>query len=457
MFNVSVIFANTLKLFNSISVIELVGTENKGYFLALTVFLGAGFAAIFGPLFGFFSDRCKIPSRRRLFIFCGVILDCIGLFLMGITNDISTFIVSYVFVAGAVTFAAAPFAGLIADIAKQQQDNAQTKLISGIISSMGLIGIIIGSSLGLVSSFSKGDSLLIGFLILMPLMLFGMLITVVSTPEPSGLPSNNAAHETSESHRESSNIASVKVDRNNLVINGTSATAVNLIEDGHEQEETFTRLSKSIFRYVLCFDKLDFILYVGSHFCIQTSAETLRNFLLFYLMDNFNFPLKIFGHDDTTGIELIDSSSAAAILLLISSFGSLLSSLLLSKLMSFGYMWVWLIISVLYMTSFAVVLGFLKNIYFILIFSFIYGLGYGGFITIAWSTIIESTNTSKLQGYLLGIWQTCLILATIMSSSVFGVLLGVFQKEIYPIMLVAVIVLFVVGLLISLCARPSYH
>eukprot|EP01080_Neovahlkampfia_damariscottae_P006634 gene6634-10799_t len=352
-------------------IVSLVGNEQKGTYLGICIFFGAGMAAIFGPIFGLLTDKF---GHRKIWIFIGVILDCVGLFIMGIFSNVFIFIFGYFIAALAVTASAAPFAGFIADVVPKEKIGST----SGILSSMGFFGTLVGSSFGFLISYSGDIS--IGFALLMLVMLNGMLITILIIPEK-------------------------KFQKD-------------------EEEKTFYSYLKSFIDPFL--NSNDFRWTLISQFFFQLGIDSIRSFLQFYLRDTLKYPFNFIGVWN-----IKDEASAVSILLIFIAISSLITSMISGKLSEiFGFRGVFVNISGLYLGSFPFVLLLLKgNFYFYLIYSILFGIGQGCYTAISWELAIKSVpENEKSNGQSLALWQTTRIVATLISGTISGIVVDLFTK-----------------------------
>jgi len=349
----------------------LVGNEQKGTYLGICIFFGAGMAAIFGPIFGSLTDKY---GHRKIWIFIGVIFDCIGLFIMAIFPNVFIFIFGYFIAALSVTASAAPFAGFIADVVPKEKIGST----SGILSSMGFFGTLFGSTFGFLISYSGDNS--IGFSFLMIIMIIGMLITVLIIPEK-------------------------KLEK-------------------EKDEKTFIDYLKSFLDPFL--KSNDFRWTLISQFFFQLGIDSIRSFLQYYLRDTLKYPFKFIGI-----WSIKDEASAVSILLIFIAISSLFTSIITGKLSEiFGIRGVFVNISGLYLASFPLALLITKGYFhFYLIYSILFGIGQGCYTAISWELAIKSVpENAKSNGQSLALWQTTRIVATLISATISGVIVDVFSK-----------------------------
>jgi MFS family permease len=355
----------------------MVGNEHKGIYLGICIFFAAGVSAIFGPIFGLLSDKF---GHRKIWIFCGIIFNCVGLFIMGMFSNVYVFIFGYFFAALSVTASAAPFVGFVADNVPKEKIGST----SGVLSSMGFLGTLVGSSFGFLISYSKDTS--VGFSLLMIIMLCGMLVTVLVIPER-------------------------KLEQ-------------------EKETRKFTDYLKSFIEPFM--NSKDFRWTLISQFFFQLGIDSIRSFLQYYLRDTLKYPFMFVGV-----WKINDEASALSIILISIAIISLLSSITVGKLSEFyGFLGVFVCVSGLYLASFPFMLITMKGNYYIyLIFSILFGIGQGSYTAISWGLAIKSIpEDSKSNGQSLAMWQTTRIAATLISGNNF---FPTFSKEPFQDLLIS--------------------
>lgn len=123
---------------------EILSPTNKAGISGTTVAIGA-IAALFVPLiFGPMSDRCMHPlGRRRPYIFAGVVINLIGLFLLYFSFQakiIPAFFASYFLMTTGNNIATAAYSGIIPDLVPKDKRGTA----SGYMAVMSQVGTIIG-------------------------------------------------------------------------------------------------------------------------------------------------------------------------------------------------------------------------------------------------------------------------------------------------------------------------
>jgi MFS family permease len=356
-------------------VIQLVGLDQKGLYLGLCLFGGAGMAAIFGPIFGLLSDHTvTMFGRRRIWIFLGIIGDCIALVSMAFANNIWWFIVSYICVATSVTASAAPFAGLIADVVPTER----TTSTAGYVSSFGFFGTLLGGIIGIIVSVVHDLS--IGFAILTFIMVMGMLITVIGTNED---------------------------------------IKVRMVQE--------LSIKKFILGFITPFlNSSDYRWSIVTQFVMQLGLDSIRTFLQYWLRDSIVFPLILFDR-----FSIRDEIAATSLLMTIMAITSLPSSFLVGKLTEFYSMRaIFVSVSSIYLLGLPLMMCITTEFWIVLVFAVLFGIGNGSYTALGWSIAIDTLPKGELQNNAqsLGLWQTCRIVATVFSGTVSGIALDVFQK-----------------------------
>lgn len=356
-------------------VIQLIGTEQKGFYLGMCLFGGAGMACLLGPIIGVLSDHTRSEfGRRRIWIFLGVILDCLFLGLMAFSTHISVFIMAYICVATSVTAAASPFAGLIADVVPPEK----TTSTAGVVASFGFLGTLMGGIIGILTSLS-GD-LSIGFAILMIFMMCGMIITVLFVKEISSTKSHESI----------------------------------------DWKRFFTGFVTPFLYYA------DYRWSIITQVIFQLGIETLRNFMQYWLKDNFVFPLAI-----VERFQIRDEIAATSILMTLMAIFSLPSSFLVGKLTEYySLRAIFVSISSIFLFGLPLMMVLTKNVVIVILFAVLFGIGQGMYISLGWSIAIDTlpTGEHKTNAQSLGLWQSARIIATVFSGTVSGIVLDNFQR-----------------------------
>lgn len=237
---------------------------------------------------------------------------------------------------------------------------------------MGSIGILIGTSLGFIG---KSVDYVWKFLILIGVMLFGMLITISSVTEEKAT--------------------------------GSSLLKIRL-----------KSFCKTFWNPLLKITEFRWL--IATFVCIQLGLEIVRFIGPFY-NDILKEPVKVIGN-----WYLSTASIAHTFLYIPMACGAMISSLIIGKLTDVYKRRALLVSSCsIIMTVLPLVL-IITNYYFVhLLFSLVFGLGFGGFITLIWYLAVSSLRKAEMSNgaQSLALWKSAGYISQIVCHLVFGFLI----------------------------------
>jgi MFS family permease len=125
-------------------VLRFVPEAQKGAYLGLLFAAGAVMAMVVSPISGALSDRSTLPmGRRRPFVIAGVLVNVLGLMVMGHASAYAWYVGGLAVVQAATNFAGGAFNGLIPDRIPQSQRG----VASGVLGFMMMSGTIVAALL----------------------------------------------------------------------------------------------------------------------------------------------------------------------------------------------------------------------------------------------------------------------------------------------------------------------
>ncbi len=128
---------------------DLVPRGSEGTSIGVAVGLGGIFAVTVPPLVGYLSDRLNTPwGRRRPILAAGVVLNLVGLAVMGTATTYVQLVIGYLLIQLFNNAAGAAYAGIIPDVVRDEEFGKA----SGFLAAMNNLGGILGVGAALLMS-----------------------------------------------------------------------------------------------------------------------------------------------------------------------------------------------------------------------------------------------------------------------------------------------------------------
>ncbi|MBI3924405.1 MAG: MFS transporter [Armatimonadetes bacterium] len=156
--------------------------ETRGMWLAVVTSIGAVISAIVQISVGYRSDCTRSRwGRRKPYIATGTVLAVFGLWWMGVADDFTTFLASWVVIQLTLNIANGPYQALLPDLVPRSLHGTASTWM-GLLQHLGQVAgpVLAGFIL------TRPQGLLKLNLIIAALLLVGMVVTVLGVQEPPG-------------------------------------------------------------------------------------------------------------------------------------------------------------------------------------------------------------------------------------------------------------------------------
>ncbi|KAM9963061.1 hypothetical protein ACTFIW_006282 [Dictyostelium discoideum] len=346
------------------------GEENKEKYVGLLPILGAITSIIVGPLSGFLSDHCTNRfGRRRIFIASGSVVAMISLFLTGTTKNIYAFMLFLMGIQFGIMWGTSPFNGLMPDIVPKSKYG----VASGYLAFSNAIGQLIGVvGTALLIHYTKSYIATYSFLVLiLGVLVFPTLVHIHETP----------------------------------------------LSPNHVEKVTFKRFIYSF--YLPSSTYKDFYWVIITRFMQEMGVYSILPFFGYYLTDII--------HVDPTSKELY--TSAILSLIIITSIPSaIIGGPLSDKYGRKLLVYISCTIMTLVTCGF-IVLSFIPSLKLVLLFSGLFGVGYGCYQGVDYALaldVLPQENVAKD----LSLWHQALIFPQVIAPAISGLVINSFGSKV---------------------------
>ncbi|KAN0031716.1 hypothetical protein ACTFIV_005581 [Dictyostelium citrinum] len=360
----SAIMGGLISLVWPSQIAKIGGEENKEKYVGLLPILGAITSIIVGPLSGFLSDHCTNRfGKRRIFIASGSVVAMISLFLTGTTKNIYGFMLFLMGIQFGIMWGTSPFNGLMPDIVPKSKYG----VASGYLAFSNAIGQLIGVvGTALLIYYTQSFIVTYSFLVL----ILGVLV----------LPTLIHIHETP-------------------------------LSPNHVEKITFKRFIYSF--YLPSSTYKDFYWVIITRFMQEMGVYSILPFFGYYLTDII--------HIDQTNKELY--TSAILSLIIITSIPSAIIGGPLSD--KYGRkLLVYISCSIMTLVTCGfIVLSFIPSLKLVLIFSGLFGVGYGCYQGVDYALaldVLPQENVAKD----LSLWHQALIFPQVIAPAISGLVIN---------------------------------
>jgi MFS family permease len=432
-------------------VFKIVGDLNKGQALAFVLVPGAFVALFANPLFGMLSDRTRgrlaLWGRRRPYIFCGTLVNIVGLLWMAVSRDIVSLAAAYVLVQLSSNAATAPFHALLPDVVPSEQRG----LASGVMGLLAIVGSIGGASMA--SFFIDANQPLPAYVlglwtaygIIISVLLALMLVTIFSVRERKSFSmSSSFQEETAESPylpTPTENAAPAGRTWLSLYVIFTvfwtlviAAAAWSLIALWNTLHLAGVQISGGVQMVLLAFIATagilrlfdfnprrdpDFAWVLLTRLMMMLGIYCVQDFLQFFMRDIVKVPHP---EQQTTNFLIILSLAS-----LISALGAgWLSDRVGRKRMVY--------ISGGFLVLVGIILMIIQSLPLVLASAAIFGIGYGAYTSVDWALVADVLPSDKHYARDMGVWNISLSLPQVIAPVIGGLLIDRFTSAGTPLL-----------------------
>eukprot|EP01130_Rhizamoeba_saxonica_P010031 TRINITY_DN4104_c3_g1_i1.p1 TRINITY_DN4104_c3_g1~~TRINITY_DN4104_c3_g1_i1.p1 ORF type:complete len:442 (-),score=67.85 TRINITY_DN4104_c3_g1_i1:35-1360(-) len=351
----------------------------------LVILIGGLLGMITMPIFGYLSDNFKgncinRVGKRTPFVIIGSLGCCAGIIIMSafsILRLFYVFAISWAITSIFLSMAVAPYSAVIPDTVQREQFGAA----SGWLGLLSMIGYGVGGSLGFFYLALGGFTYSVYFVAGLFLLCSG--ITCISI----------------------------------------RMKTYNFNEDSQQNRNMF----KDIWGGIKApFKSSDFCWVFFTRTCMGMGFYTLQQFIQYYIHDVIPTPYKVFSLIDIKD----DVTSATSLFLLVLLLGAVSSSII-GGILSDKYgrkIFIYISGLVQFLAIIPFLLPYLNEYQYILIWGFIFGLGYGMYQSVDWALASDVLPSAKNFAKDIAIWQLSTNIPQIISPFLAGLLLDEFSK-----------------------------
>ncbi|KAK5582898.1 hypothetical protein RB653_004487 [Dictyostelium firmibasis] len=346
------------------------GEENKAKYVGLLPILGAMTSIVAGPLSGFLSDHCTNRfGKRRIFIASGTVVAMISLFLTGTANNIYAFMLFLMGIQFGIMWGTSPFNGLMPDIVPKSKYG----IASGYLAFSNAIGQLVGVvGTALLITYTKSFIVTYSFLVL--------LLGLLSLP--------TLIH-----------IKEIPQSPNNV----EKITWKRFIYSFY--------LPRSIYK--------DFYWVIITRFMQEMGIYSILPFFGYYLTDII--------HVDQSSKELY-TSAILSLIILTSIPSAIIGGPLSDKYGRKLLVYISCSIMTLITCGF-IVLSFLPSLKLVLLFSGLFGVGYGCYQGVDYALALDVLPPENVAKDL-SIWHQSLVVPQVIAPAISGLIINSFKSNI---------------------------
>jgi MFS family permease len=161
----------------------IVGDKSSPLLIGRVTAAGGVFALLVPLFVGYLSDRTRTRwGRRRPWMVGGVLVNLLGLYLVGVAFTPVALILSYIVLQASNNVAGAAYAGIIPDVVAEE-DRGRASGLLGVMNGLGTVVGVAGVSIILAILHDSRAGLLVSYTYIAVVLTATLIITCLGTPE----------------------------------------------------------------------------------------------------------------------------------------------------------------------------------------------------------------------------------------------------------------------------------